>query len=246
VIPIITLFGLPIYTYPLVVGFSWGLASNLFMANFIGTEKYKGYFYLASLFLLSWVGAKLFFWVFSGELNQQLLQSKNFWLGGGFVFYGGLILGFLWTIFYFFIFPRNIKLEIIKELIPLLVLGHAVGRIACILAGCCFGILLKSPLHLFGHEISRQPVPFYESLFLFFLYFILRRYKAELNTKILMLSYTLSYATFRFLIEFLRGDKIRGLYSHLSSSQWISLTIIVVSLIFASYARRDIRNQKPC
>ena len=45
-------------------------------------------------------------------------------------------------------------------------------------------------------------------------------------------TYLLIYSVVRFLDEFLRGDALRGFWGPLSTSQWISLAIFIVTLIY--------------
>ena len=43
--------------------------------------------------------------------------------------------------------------------------------------------------------------------------------------------YLILYSAGRFVMEFFRGDEIRGIYGGLSVSQWISLALLVVLVI---------------
>lgn len=43
------------------------------------------------------------------------------------------------------------------------------------------------------------------------------------------------YGIIRFNMEFLRGDGIRGIYFSLSTSQWISLALILGGVIYNIY-----------
>ena len=54
--------------------------------------------------------------------------------------------------------------------------------------------------------------------------------------------YFLMYAVVRFCTELLRGDEIRGIYWNLSTSQWISLILIIA--FFARKAILKIKKQK--
>lgn len=71
-------------------------------------------------------------------------QALKLWEGGGLVFYGGLIAGILGGIIY----CRMRRISILKVadvMAPGLVLGLAIGRIGCFLAGCCWGDLCVEP-----------------------------------------------------------------------------------------------------
>lgn len=226
--------GVVIYSYPLLMGLAWGLSYQLTLGLLEDLGKpirgFKGLYWGA--FIFSWIGAKLFFLLTSGGLDlAKFAGSSNFWLGGGFVFYGGLITGFLYILFY----CKVLKLfpwENIYILLPSLAISHGIGRIGCFLAGCCYGTICELPWKIFLHGGYRHPVQLYEALLLIFLgtFLIKQIHKGEYRNlpKKVMYTYFLSYSTIRFLLEFLRGDKIRGLYQMgLSSSQLVSIFLVV-------------------
>lgn len=216
-LPEFRLFGEHFYTYPLLVGFAWAL-SYVLCANlkiFHGRLQLRLFF--IGLFITSWLGAKLLYLLIA---NLETLNSRSFWFGGGFVFYGGLILGSLFVISFF----KCMKLPVkhLNQLIPILALSHAVGRLGCYLTGCCYGELISDNL--------RHPTQLYECLFLLMLAGIL--YKRSQNGLPTVTIYLLVYSLFRFIVEFFRGDQVRGILGNgISTSQLISLIIIVVTLI---------------
>ena len=222
--PSFNFFNETVYTYPLIMGMTWGFSYQflkfLNIKYQIGLQKINSLYW--GLFLSSWIGAKLFFIATSTNINKQaFLESSNFWMGGGFVFYGGLIFGVL----YFLIFQRLTKQSFVKFniLIPTLLIGHGFGRIGCFMAGCCFGS--KTHFHI---GIERYPVQLLESISLFVLaYFAIQLVKQQKSS---ISFYLISYSIIRFLLEFIRGDLIRGAYFGLSTSQIIS--IFIITLIF--------------
>ena len=50
--------------------------------------------------------------------------------------------------------------------------------------------------------------------------------------------YLWAYASFRFLIEFFRGDALRGGFGPLSFSQWVSLCLLVGLIVRAILRHR--------
>lgn len=79
----------------------------------------------------------------SGGYAQDPLKILRIW-EGGIVFYGG----FLGAAAYFFYFTRkhNLNAWALGDLyIPSLAIGHAVGRLGCLAAGCCFGTECHAP-----------------------------------------------------------------------------------------------------
>jgi phosphatidylglycerol:prolipoprotein diacylglycerol transferase len=225
-----------LYSYPLFMGLSWGLAYRLsqhFLEKLaISGKGFMGLFW--GIFLFSWIGSKAFFLAFSsgGELIQHS-RSLSFWLGGGFVFYGGLIFGALYLLFYCLILKKFPFRKTYILLAPLS-FGHALGRIGCFLAGCCFGVKTHLPWGVYLHGQHRHPVQLYETVGLLFIGGIITKLMLSSRTdgRKLIVIYILSYALLRFVLEFFRGDIIRGLYiGGVSSSQLISIVLFLILLI---------------
>ena len=53
----------------------------------------------------------------------------------------------------------------------------------------------------------------------------------------LLITYIFLYAPVRFMLEFLRGDTIRGFLFGLSTSQWISLLLLSAAAIYTLLRR---------
>jgi phosphatidylglycerol:prolipoprotein diacylglycerol transferase len=217
------------------MGLAWGFGYFFTLDIF---ERYKipksGFTLLyLGIFLFSWIGAKVFFLAFSsGPKIYQYIYANYFWLGGGFVFYGGLIFGLLYYLIYTIVF-KKFPVEYSKYLIPGIVFGHAIGRVGCFLAGCCYGSTTNSHFAFLIDGVSRYPVQIYEAIFLSFMGIVVLKMlsKQSSNDKIVA-TYLVSYSVFRFFNEFLRGDEIRGiLWLDLSSSQWVSVIIIISTLL---------------
>lgn len=158
-------------------------------------------------------------------------------LTSGFVFYGGLI-GALITLILCTRKKSN-KIDIINYVTPIFPLFHGFGRIGCLLAGCCYGKEASWGVILYSEpDVVRLPIQLFESIFEFLIFFILLIYEKKCikvhKQYQLMTVYLISYAIFRFCNEFLRGDIIRGIWFGLSTSQWISIfmliTIVLISI----------------
>lgn len=216
------------------MGLAWGVAyyftRYLFEKN--GEDSSKLLKLYAGIFISAWIGAKLFFLLFSAQLKiDQYIYADYFWLGGGFVFYGGLIFG---LIFYLVYSLRFKKFNFHKSylLIPGIAFGHAIGRIGCFLTGCCYGSQCELPWAVKMEGEFRHPVQLYEAFALFSIGFLalswIEKKKTNLN---IITNYLLVYSGVRFFIEFFRGDEIRGIFwFSLSTSQFISLGLIILSL----------------
>jgi len=151
---------------------------------------------------------------------------------GGSVFYGGLIRCIIVCYILVKKDRKNIVfIDIIAVNIPVF---HFFGRIGCFLGGCCYGIpsnigfkYTKNPI-IEANGIIRFPTPLLEALFNLILFLILNYLflNGKYKNKIIFL-YLVMYAIGRFFIEFLRGDLYRGMWLFFSTSQIISILIIL-------------------
>jgi phosphatidylglycerol:prolipoprotein diacylglycerol transferase len=232
-----------LYSYPLFLGVAWGLGYNLsryYISRFgYGLKGFKLFFW-ANL-IVSWVGAKLFFLLFSfPNIDQSYRFSSSFWLGGGFVFYGGFLFSLVFSLSLVFGLKR-FDYRNLPLLTPAIAVGHGVGRLGCFLAGCCYGTQCELPWSVYLQHAERHPVQLYEVTALFILALCLHKLiRARLNGYFVASFYIAGYAVIRFALEFFRGDKIRGLYAGLSTSQWVSLGMILFSLLFLYFARKSL------
>jgi phosphatidylglycerol:prolipoprotein diacylglycerol transferase len=160
----------------------------------------------------------------------------SFLMSGGLVFYGGAIGGILGAL----ISAKIMKIEINaleRCIVPYIPLGHAVGRIGCLLAGCCYGFKYEGIFAVENHYAIEEgtffPVQAVESVMNLIIMVIMLLYAAKVRSNYSVLSlYLCMYGTVRFFLEFLRGDQIRGIALGLSTSQWVSITIILLCLLF--------------
>lgn len=168
------------------------------------------------------------------DVRYSIWEKLNTLVSSGFVFYGGLFGAFFgaWLSCRFFRFEYG---KYVNTLVPILPLVHGFGRIGCHLEGCCYGKETTGALYvLYDSSISAPcgvklyPVQLIEAVFDFLLFIVLAAFlTAYIHTKHLTYIYLMTYATERFIIEFFRGDEIRGHIGPLSTSQWISCLILV-------------------
>lgn len=173
------------------------------------------------------IGSKLLYFI---TQIPNLLSSFSVnslitaFLHSGYVFYGGL-LGVLFTVWLSVRNKPERAQSYFNFLAPAIPLFHFFGRIGCFLTGCCYGKDFAKPVVLFNSIILYQiPVQLIEAVFelcLFFVIYLLQRRR----TPHLIYLYLTSYSVFRFIIEFFRGDEVRGIYFNLSTAQWISIFI---------------------
>ena len=104
-----------------------------------------------------------------------------------------------------------------------------------------YGIELKSPITLFGViRFDRIPTQLIEALFEILLFVILFIWQRKDNKKDFLKIYLITYSIFRFLIEFFRGDDVRGYFFGFSTSQIISISIWMYYLL-----KKSMKNKKP-
>ncbi len=165
--------------------------------------------------------------VFEWDYLRALLQ-------GGYVFYGGLI-GAVAAVLLAGKLHKISTLDYAEAVVPCIPLAHGFGRIGCHLAGCCYGIAYDGPGSIVYHapafaplEVGLFPVQLTEAACNFLLAAVLfvlvwRRGRSGAG----LLLYLAGYASVRFGLEFLRADAERGGFLFFSTSQWISLGVLL-------------------
>lgn len=205
-----------------------------------GMTEDKFWTLVYGLFFGAVMGGKLLFlaveWraVASGEV--RILGDFRY----GFVFFGGVLGAMLMGA----LLVRRLDLPYLATADYLgvaLPMGHALGRLGCLAAGCCYGRPTDLPwgVVLGGHPGSSTPpelwgVPLhptqvYESLAnAAIALFLARRWlplaeKGEEPAGSVFAAYWLLYSLARFGVELLRGDDRGGAALGLHVSQWIGL-----------------------
>jgi phosphatidylglycerol:prolipoprotein diacylglycerol transferase len=180
-----------------------------------------------------------------------------FFSGG--VFYGGLIGGIVAAIYYI----RKHKIPFwpaLDVLAPGVIIGQAVGRFACLAAGCCYGRPTTVPWAIIYRNVAAfnavgtpldtpvHPSPIYESMasvgILLLLLWIAGRKRFHGQVTV---SYVVLYSATRFILEYFRGDLVRGFVfgGVLSTSQFISLLLLVAALAATPYLMKKNRIEAP-
>ncbi len=179
------------------------------------------------------IGSKLLYLILSlDEIEWSRMTDPSYfgwYMRGGFVFYGGLA-GALLALFAAERLHHLRLRGLLNTVVFAIPLAHGFGRIGCWLTGCCYGI----PYSGFGSVVylksltapNREPlfpVQLLEAVSLFLLSAVLLRISRSRREHNVLAYYILLYSVIRFLLEFLRGDAVRGHWGWLSTSQWISL-----------------------
>ena len=92
-------------------------------------------------------------------------------------------------------------------------------------------MIYKNPISDVPVGVKVFPVQLFESFFLLMIsIFILILFLRE--KKNLFFIYLLLYSVLRFVLEYFRFDLQRGFYLFFSTSQWISIFVFLLSLVF--------------
>lgn len=244
--PYISLGGTKTPTYCICAGvglIAFSLVVCELLARKVLVQKYIGVVLLSFPGVL--VGGKLF-----GILSTVLRQlycgvTPVVTTHSGIVYYGGL-LGYLLVLYIISKIRRHDFGELSNVVSIGIPLFHFFGRIGCFFAGCCYGIESKGwvavPCKIYEQSLWKRRIPvqlieaFYE-LCVFIILYWFYDYCENVKTirKYSFLSiYLFLYASFRFIIEFWRGDAGRGVFWNVSFSQFISIAIIVSVLVKSS------------
>ena len=171
-----------------------------------------------------------------------LMISRGEWelmLGGGIVFYGGMIGGILFAFLGSLIAKDDLR-NYLDVVIPVVPLGHAIGRMGCLFAGCCYGrptdvfFGITYPENIGGAPVGVKllPAPLFEAAVNLVIFAVLMYISAKNRSRYLTtVLYCILYGTARFILEFFRYDSIRGIAAGLSTSQWISIGMICAALV---------------
>jgi phosphatidylglycerol:prolipoprotein diacylglycerol transferase len=193
--------------------------------------------------LTGFIGAKLTLYLVDARYyaSHPMEILKNLRSAG--VFYGGFALATAAAVWY--VRRHRLPMGKVADLTaPPLALGQAIGRIGCLMAGCCYGKACDLPWAItFGDPAAYQltgvplglplhPTQVYHALadllILAITLWLLprRRYPGQV-----FWVYVLLYAILRFVVEIFRGDTLRGVFfdGALSTSQLIAIPAALLS-----------------
>ena len=170
------------------------------------------------------------------------LRIAYFW-EGGFVFYGGAILGTLAGLI-FLKAKKEPFAEWLDFAAPLASLGYAVGRVACFLGGCCFGKTcdlpwavkfpagVEAPEGVFVHPTQLYATLWETATLAILLFFESRNSRVLRKKGDLFFVWITLHGIGRILMESFRDDFRGSSPGGLSISSWISLAIIGLGFFF--------------
>jgi len=237
-------FYLPTYGVLVALGFLVGLTITARLAKRSGLDSELVTNLAVYCALAGLLGAKILMILFGWRMflsdPRQIFSLSTLQAAG--VFQGGLVLAFITA----YLYVRHTGLPWLRTLdvfAPGVAIGHAIGRIGCFAAGCCWGtecslpwgVTFRNPeaAELTGVplDVKLHPAQLYEvfteTALFGFLYW--RFGKSHTPGKIMGLYLVLSSIA-RFLIEFTRYHE-QGLWWGLSLTQWISIGVAVAGAL---------------
>lgn len=183
------------------------------------------------------LGAKLLFYITSWK---EILEDPSIlWkFTDGFVVYGGIIGGILGG----YLYAKRKKISFVKYadlVLPSVALAQGFGRIGCLLAGCCYGLqtdgafcIVFKDSDFAPNNVPLLPTQIISSVLDFAHFFVLIWIAGKVKKDGVVASlYLIFYSIGRFILEFFRGDLIRGSVGVLSTSQFISLFILAAGIV---------------
>jgi phosphatidylglycerol:prolipoprotein diacylglycerol transferase len=253
-------FYLPTYGVMVALAFLAGLGITVKLARRSGLNSELITNLAVYVALAGMLGAKILMIVF--DWNRYMAHPGDIFsmatLQAAGVFQGGLILA-LGTA-YFYMRSQSLPLLATSDAFaPGLALGHAIGKVGCFAAGCCWGIETKVPWAVTFHspdaalltgvplEIALHPAQLYESgaeaLIFGLLYW--RFGRAHAPGQIIGLYLVISSVT-RFFIEFTRNhEQALPFGLPLSITQWIAIGLAAAGAVLLTRARRTAQINQP-
>lgn len=230
----ITVYG---YGLMIAIGVFAAYLTGEYRAKKHGLEADHVFNYVIWCVVGGFLGSKLLYFI--TDMKNIIANPESvLQLADGWVVYGGIIGG----IFSAMLYSKIKKLKFLAYfdmLIPSVALAQGFGRIGCFLAGCCYGCETDSPIGITFHDsayapngVSLLPTQLISSGLDFLHFFVLiwfaKRKKADGQVGAM---YLILYSIGRFIMEFYRGDLIRGSVGSLSTSQFISIFTVIAGMV---------------
>ena len=243
-----------VYTYGvlLAAAYLFGLKLAMTRAKSRGLDPNRALDLGIAIIISALVGAKLLLLLVDFDRFRQSPAELFSIVRSGGVFYGGLIAAV--AVAFWYMRRHRMPLWTTCDVFaPGIALGHAVGRLGCLMAGCCYGRPTSVPWAVTFTDpaaaanvgtplgVALHPTQLYESA-------------AEALILLLLLStekkgrpfegrtfwvYMLLYGISRFVIEFFRGDDRGVVLGAVSTSQFISLVLVPLAVGMLIYLSRQ-------
>ena len=232
-------FFLPTYGFLVSMGVLIGLWISVRNSERLGIDGDKAWNLGILVVLCGIVGAKVLYVINEGMSLRDIFSISTLQAGG--VFSGGLLAALAAAAWY----VRRHHMPALgtcDAFAPGLALGHAIGRLGCFAAGCCYGkethhfwaVTFTNPLanQITGTPLNvpLEPTQLFEAAVelanFFFLMWLLQRRKFDGQV---FGAFLFIYGVARFFLEFIRDDPGRGSVfgGAMSGTQLIAIGLVV-------------------
>jgi len=251
-------FGLPTYGVLAAIALVAGLMLAVHLARRQGLDPEHAWNIGLIAVFASIAGSKLLLvindWGYYSSHPRALLSLATLQAGG--VFYGGLVAGVAAALVYVVRHGMPV-LKTADVFGPAIALGHTIGRLGCLAAGCCYGKPAQLPWSVtFTNPLARDlvgtplniplhPTQIYEALTTFAIFLLLLwllapgRRQTGLDEESgrprrrhgqVAGAYLFLYGLARYFLEFLRDDPERGSVfgGAMTVTQLISILLVIV------------------
>ena len=231
--------GIKIYAYGVLMALAYllGFALIVYRAR-QANDNPEDYLEAAIWFIIAGIGgARLFYFIWYPQVffNDPL---GSLFSQGGLVWYGGVIGVLLASIL--FTRLKKIPFNHFGDIVaPATALGLAIGRIGCLMAGCCYGAVCDLPWAIHyphsheTHGLPVHPAPLYET----FLMLLVAAWLLKIDKNKPFEGFTLWWffilaSIVRFALEYIRGDRLVWMQSlNLSASQVVSIGGVLLGVV---------------
>jgi phosphatidylglycerol---prolipoprotein diacylglyceryl transferase len=236
---------LTLYSYGVFLASAYllGLWMAVRRANAVGLDGNRVLDLGIWVIIAALVGAKALLFIVDFRYFTSSWDSFMMLVRSGGVFYGGLIAAVAVCIYQ--LRKHKLPLWISADLFaPGIALGYMVGRLGCLLAGCCYGrptevawaITFTDPAAAMNVGtplgVALHPTQLYEAFagLLILVTLLVTEHRGRQFAGRTFWLFVLMYSVLRFGIEFFRGDERGVVLAVLSTSQFISLVLFPLSL----------------
>lgn len=235
----------PVYTYGVLLAAAYllGLQFALIRARTRGLDPTRVMDLGIWIIISALAGAKLLLLIVDYDTFARNPAELLTLLRSGGVFYGGLIAAVAVALWY----VRRYRMPmwtVTDVFAPGIALGHVIGRMGCLFAGCCFGRETSVPWAITFHNAYAatnvgtplnkplHPTQLYEAAaeLLILVFLLVTERKGRPYPGRTFWAYMLLYGISRFIIEFYRGDT-RGTVGMFSTSQFVSILIVPLAIV---------------
>jgi phosphatidylglycerol---prolipoprotein diacylglyceryl transferase len=243
----------PVYSYGVLLALAYlaGLQLAVVRARHRQIDAAKVMDLGIYLIIAALVGAKLMLIAVDFDYFRSQPRELLSLVRAGGVFYGGLLAALavgLWLVGRYKLHPWTVA----DLIAPGIALGHVIGRFGCLLAGCCYGRPTSVPWAItftnpaaatnVGTPLNTplHPTQLYDAgaELLIMTVLLLTERRGRVFPGRTFWLYMLLYAISRYIVEIYRGDE-RGMILGVSTSQFISILIVPLSIIMLLRLRRQ-------